>query len=338
MRPDAIRDEAPNRRGEPVEGGHVYPIPRRARAWFAAKVASALARFGAIASRFSHPSELILRPARHGAFVAITIYLALLGSGHLPLAVDTHAYWAASPLTPYWQSQLGGFDAYFYSPAFAQALWPLTRLPWSLFAAIWTGILVAALYAQAGRWFGLVVPLVAVELAMGNIHLLIGLAIAAGLVWPAAWAFPLLTKITPGIGLLWFVARRERRQLVIATLATAAFVVPSLVLSPGAWVDWIRLVMSTTGHPWGIDIPLAIRLPVAATVIAWGAKTDRRWTVVVGSWLAVPALWWNSTAVLVALIPVLDSSVPLARLAASRRAASARRSGSSGEAVGAATG
>jgi hypothetical protein len=164
---------------------------------------------------------------------------------------------------------------------------------------------------------------------MGNIHLLIGLAIAAGLVWPAAWAFPLLTKITPGIGLLWFVARREHRQLVIATLATAAFVVPSLVLSPGAWVDWIRLVMSTTGHPWGIDIPLAIRLPVAATVIAWGARTDRRWTVVVGSWLAVPALWWNSTAVLVALIPVLDSSVPLARLAASRRAASARRSGSS---------
>ena len=267
-----------------------------------------------------------MRPARHGAFIALAVYLVLLGSGHLPLAVDAHAYWAADPLIPYRPSHLGDFNAFFYSPAFAQVLWPLTRLPWSLFAAAWTGILVAALYVQAGRWFGLVVPLVAVELAMGNIHLLLGLAIAAGLVWPAAWAFPLLTKITPGIGLLWFMARREGRLLAIAALATAAFVVPSFVFSPGAWADWVRLVMSPLGNPNGIDIPLALRLPFAAALIVWGGRTDRRWTVVVGSWLAVPALWWNSTAVLVALIPVLDSSVPLARLAAWRRGPLLQRS------------
>ena len=27
--------------------------------------------------------------------------------------------------------------------------------------------------------------------------------------WPAAWAFVLLTKMTPGIGLLWFAFRRD---------------------------------------------------------------------------------------------------------------------------------
>jgi hypothetical protein len=334
MRPDPDRAVTPEQRETPLDGGHGHPLPRRSRAGFAAGKTSALAGVGAIVRRSWHPSERILRPARHGALIALAVYLVLLGSGHLPLAVDAHAYWSANPLTPYRQSQLGDFDAYFYSPAFAQALWPLTRLPWSLFAATWTGILVAALYVQAGRWFGLVVPLVAVELAMGNIHLLIGLAIAAGLVWPAAWAFPLLTKVTPGVGLLWFAVRRERRPLATTALATAAVVVPSLLLNPGAWVDWVRLVMSPLGNTNGIYIPLAIRLPVAATVIAWGARTDRRWTVVVGSWLAFPALWWNSAAVLVALIPVLDSSVPLARLASSRRAARAHRSGSSGETGG----
>jgi hypothetical protein len=156
---------------------------------------------------------------------------------------------------------------------------------------------------------------------MANIHILLGLTVAAGLVWPATWAFALLTKITPGIGLLWFVARREARPLAIAALATAALVVPSLVLRPGEWADWIRLVLSPLGTPNGIDIPLALRLPIAAALIVWGGRTNRRWTVVVGSWLAVPALWWNSTAVLVALIPVFDQSVPLARLAAWRRGA-----------------
>jgi hypothetical protein len=264
------------------------------------------------------PSERVLRPARHGAFIAIAVYLILLGSGHLPLAVDTHAYWSANPLSPYRQSQLGDFDAYFYSPAFAQVLWPFTRLPWGLFAAMWTGILVVAVYLQSGRWFGLVVPLVAIELAMGNIHLLLGLAVTSGLVWPTAWAFALLTKITPGIGLLWFAARRELRPLVIAALATAAFVFPSFVLKPGAWFDWVHLLSSPLGQWNGIEIPVLVRLPFAAALVVWGARTDRRWSFVIGCWLALPALYWTSFAMLIALIPVLDDSVPLARFAAKR--------------------
>ena len=47
---------------------------------------------------------------------------------------DAHAYWTA------WQG--GMYDtpwlvngAYSYSPAFAQLIWPLTLLPWPVFAA-----------------------------------------------------------------------------------------------------------------------------------------------------------------------------------------------------------
>ncbi len=34
-----------------------------------------------------------------------------------------------------------------------------------------------------------------------------------------------------------------------------------------------------------------MRLPVAAALVIWGARTDRRWTVLVGATLALPVLW-----------------------------------------------
>ena len=70
------------------------------------------------------------------------------------------------------------------------------------------------------------------ELAGGNIHLLLAAAIVLGFRWPWTWSLVLLTKITPGIGLLWFVVRREWRNLTIALGGTAAIVAVSFVL-PG---------------------------------------------------------------------------------------------------------
>ncbi len=252
-------------------------------------------------------SETVLRPARHGALLALMVYVVLLGAGLLPLAVDAHAYWAADPLHAYRPVAIGDFNAYFYSPAFAQALWPITRLPWPLFAALWTTLLGAALWIATGRWFGLVVPLVAIELAMGNIHVLMGLAVAASFRWPAAWAFVILTKVTPAVGLLWFVVRREWRSLAITLGATAAIVAVSFAISPGAWLDWLRLLASAPGGGNVIPGPLWLRLPVAALIVVWGARTDRRWTVVVAAWMALPAWYWNGAAMLVGLVPLLDA-------------------------------
>ncbi len=59
---------------------------------------------------------------------------------------------------------------------------------------------------------------------MGNVHMLLALAIVLGFRWPATWSFVLLTKVTPGIGLLWFAVRREWRSLAIALGATAVLV------------------------------------------------------------------------------------------------------------------
>jgi hypothetical protein len=47
-----------------------------------------------------------------------------------------------------------------------------------------------------------------------------------------------------------------------------------------------------------------LRLAVAAALIIWGARTDRRWVVPVATVLAMPVLWITSPAVLAA-IPML---------------------------------
>ena len=78
--------------------------------------------------------------------------------------------------------------------------------------AVWTAImLVAVRFLTGPRWFALGALLAVVELSGGNISLLLAVAMVIGFRWPAAWAFVILTKVTPGIGLLWFAVRRAWR-------------------------------------------------------------------------------------------------------------------------------
>ncbi len=73
-----------------------------------------------------------------------------------------------------------------------------------------------------GRSHVTVLPFVYRDLLVGNIHLMLGAAIVLGFRYPAAWAFPILTKVTPGVGILWFAVRREWRPLFMAVAVTAA--------------------------------------------------------------------------------------------------------------------
>ena len=47
-----------------------------------------------------------------------------------------------------------------------------------------------------------------------------------------------------------------------------------------------------------------LRLPVALVLVAWGARTDRRWTVPVAALLALPVIWLTSLSMLAALVPL----------------------------------
>lgn len=259
------------------------------------------------------PTELAGWLAAFGAWVAVLAFAQPL-TRQLRTGQEAFCYWIASLHAPYALSDWTQPIAYVYSPAFLQLIEPLARLPWLPFFAVWTGVLLLAVRYLAGpRLFAAGLLLAAMELVGGNISLLLTVAIVVGFRWPAAWAFVLLTKVTPGIGLLWFAVRGEWRSLAIALGATAMVAIASAVVMPGAWVQWVELLVSLAGRDgtWAaVPVPLLIRLPVAVAVVIWGARTDRRWAVPVAAMLALPALWYGSMAMLLGVIALRAPGTP----------------------------
>ncbi|MEO6349155.1 MAG: glycosyltransferase family 87 protein [Candidatus Limnocylindrales bacterium] len=221
-----------------------------------------------------------------------------MGSGQ-----DAHAYWLALRGAPY-VATAGEYGAYLYSPSFLQALSPMLALAWPQFLALWTALLLGALLALCGPvLFAVALPLAFFEIWGGNIHLLLALAIVIGFRHPASWAFVLLTKVTPGIGLIWFAVRREWRHLGVAGGATALVIGLSLAFDPNVWRSWVDLLagQASSSPPTGsIGIPIGIRLPIAAVVIAYAAAYNRRWLVPFGVFLAMPVMWWGGISILLA--------------------------------------
>ena len=254
----------------------------------------------------------VRRAGLHAAVLAGLIFAAYLftvSAGQKgSMAFDVVAYWRLDLADPY-PGQVGDLGFFPYSPAIALVLAPFTALPWILFAAAWYSLLLGAL-----AWLGqrsvlvlLAFPPVAVELYHGNIHLLLAAAIVLGFRHPAAWSLVLLTKVTPGIGLIWFAARREWRSLILALGATAVIVVVTALVLPSQWMSWVTMLLGSAGTPppWpALPVPLWLRLPLAAAIVWWGARRDARWCVPVAATLALPALWPGGFAILAAALPL----------------------------------
>ncbi len=219
---------------------------------------------------------------------------------------DARAYWAAPMDDPYAPRSVGLESAYLYSPAFLQALAPLRALAWPAFLCLWTVLLLLALRWLSGPLlFGPLIVLTFPELWGGNITILLAAMIVAGFARPGVWAFALLTKVTPALGLAWFGVRREWRSLLEVGVVTAVIVAVSWSLAPEQWSDWFELLRSSTGSstvPGSVPIPLLIRAPIAFVIIAWAALRGWRWLLPVGVLLAMPVLWWGSFALLVASV------------------------------------
>ena len=280
-----------------------------------------------------------LRALRDGAVVAGLLFGAYLFLVVAPQArtfgFDALAYWV-NPISDPYRLITGTLGAFLYSPVAARLFAPAAMLPWLTFLWFWTALLLGtAVWLGGRRWLWvLAFPPVALELYHGNIHLLIAAAIALGFRYPAAWAFVLLTKVTPGVRLLWFVVRREWRSLAIALGVTGALVAISLIFDFRLWQDWIakELLVSLRQAPSQpqVEIPLLIRLPIAAAIVIWGALTDRKWTVPLSAAVAMPVLWIAAFATLAAL-PALNRP-KLAEREHSHRSTPAAQSGVSVEA------
>lgn len=246
--------------------------------------------------------------------VAIAEPYAAAGFGS---AHDAHDYWeAARAADPYARAFAWGTPGvYVYSPAFLQLAAPLLQLPWQAFVAVWSALALGAL-----AWMtrpGSLLPLLVLALPEvwgGNIHLLLAAAMVLGFRYPAAWAFVLLTKVTPGIGVLWFAARREWRKLAVALGATGLVVAISYLAAPDLWPRWLDVLAGNAGSDpvvlGAIPVPLVVRLPVAIGLILWGAPRDQRWTLPVACMLALPAWWIGGLAMLLAIPALMGWKLP----------------------------
>ena len=222
-------------------------------------------------------------------------------------AWDSRAYWGF-PRDPLYAvgASANGYTLYRYSPAFVPLLQLFTFVPWPVFAVGWAFVTFGVYRWLAGpNWLPLLAftPFV-YEVYMGNIHMLLAAAIVFGFRYPATWSFLLLTKVTPGVGLLWFAVRREWRSLAIALGVTGAIVLGGLLVAPDAWRDWFRSLAETSPATStnALAVPLSVRLVAAAVLVTVGAATDRYWTVPVAAMLGLPTLWDHSFAMLVGAV------------------------------------
>jgi hypothetical protein len=221
---------------------------------------------------------------------------------------DAHAYWSLDLSDPYaGPAALSTADAFRYAPPIALLMAPFHLLDWPVFLATWTALLYLAV-GWLGRWwwgFALIAfAPVAMEMHYGNINLFLAAAIAASFRWPALWSIVLLTKPTAAVGLLYPLVRRDWRAVAVPLAVTAVACIASAVVRPDLWNGYLTMLVTDAGVPQ--PIPLAVRLPIAAVIVAWGGLTGRRWTIVVGATIGLPQSWWTNLALLAALPRTLD--------------------------------
>lgn len=245
-----------------------------------------------------------------GAYLVTTLTIASVSK--YGFGYDAHAYWSAWRHHGLYTGLANARDAYLYSPAFAQAIWPLARLPWPAFAAVWTCLGAASfvwLLARVSRgrkllWLVLVVP----SVIAGNVWPFFAVVLVLGLSRPALWTLPLLTKITAPVGLVWFAVRREWRAAACVVVAAALVVGVSAAFGPGLWVDWFRLLYRSSGHPlYYKNLFPAVRVPIGVALAAVAARSGRKPLLAWSMLLACPVFSLPNLGLLAAIPRLAES-------------------------------
>jgi hypothetical protein len=269
---------------------------------------------------------LARRPQARRAALALAIFIAAAVYVRMmldPYRGDAYGYWLAPRYDHLYNTAvLDAPHGYLYSPAFLQALWPFLSLPWELFYALWLGVMMVATVWVCRPWLSILIlpwvfitfgiPLLQIprhSLSSANVYFFMGLAVVASFRWPWTYSVLFLTKVTPGIGALWFLVRREWSNLAIALGATAAISAVSFVLAPGWWFDWFTVLRNNSSYPepaFAIHfLPLITRLAIAVLMIVVAARFDARWVLPIATVLAMPYIADTALIILVCVAPLL---------------------------------
>jgi hypothetical protein len=236
-----------------------------------------------------------IHPKRALDAVAISVLIvATLGFVSATDGSDARGLYDVSLTAPYsgYRPSLPGFP---YSPLVAQLLQPFHALPWPVFHGLIVGGELAALAWLIGLPLAALLavvqpPLLVDELRFANIQLMVTVLVVVGQNRPAAWTVPLLTKVSPGVGLIWFVVRREWRQLSVAVGFTALLALVSFVVAPDLWGQWLGLLTGSPLRDAGhlAPLPFILRIAIASAVVAVAGLSGRVWLVPIGAAIAAP--------------------------------------------------
>lgn len=198
----------------------------------------------------------------------------------------------------YWSGEAYTSEHYRYSPHFLWATAPLRALPFEAFMAVWAGLHVVAV-AWLAPW---AMILAFDDVIRGNINcfLAVGVVLAVrGHAW--TWPATLLTKVTPGVGILHHVGRRDWRAVAIAVGTTLLLVVVGALVDPGLWSGWLESLRAGTENYQTIDVlaPLPLRLVIGAALCLASARWV--WLLPIGMIVAMPGLWPSSFALLASI-------------------------------------
>lgn len=130
----------------------------------------------------------------------------------------------------------------------------------------------------------------------------VGVALVLSIRHPWSWMLALLTKPTLGVGLGWYVGRRDWRSLAIALAATAAVAAVPLVMAPDLWLGWferIRGAGTRGGAAWTMF--LVVRLILAGLLSLYAGWRRRPEYLPIALYLALPIPWLEGLTMLAAV-------------------------------------
>jgi hypothetical protein len=275
-------------------------------------------RFGTVAQRIVEVSwsrrGSILNAAQLGAVVLLVAWaIPWLLVGYQG---DAHGYWLAR-LGHLYDRAWPTYGASPYSPVFHQLIVPLTSLAWPAFYALWVAVLVVALawlVTPLGALAALLLyPPATTDVLSGNINTLLAVGVVLAFRTPRIWPLMILTKVTPGVGLVWFAARGAWRYLLEAAVVTLVIIGISAFFAPGDWLAWLNLLRAGQQAPppfEALALPLWLRLLAAAGLAFVGGRRNWPWILPIAVTLALPVISIAGLVILLAIPRLLARTAP----------------------------
>jgi hypothetical protein len=122
-------------------------------------------------------------------------------------------------------------------------------------------------------------------------------------------------KITPVLGVAYLIAGRRYRDATLVTAVGVALLAASMVVSPGAWDQFLELV-TMQGASSGaslVPVPFPIRFALAAALAVIGGRIGGRRgeaCLIVALVVGNPTLWMTAFSLLVAIVPLWRRQAP----------------------------